>query len=561
MVEALAGYAPVGVGVWAAGAALFVAAAFGSTRDLVLSGLAAASGLVALYVGVRGEIEWTAMAVSWAAFSFTWTIGAIVRLYRAVAARAENRAELFAADREARAREAVANERARLARELHDSVGHALNVIVLHAGGAQRVLEKKPDVAREALDSIEARGTPGAGRHRAHARASCAAPRRGDELRRAAGLGQLDDARRAGARGGPAGRAARRGRRRDAAGEPRPLGLPDRPGGADQHAQARRQGAQRRDDDVGATTVLETRGRGRRPRGGRRAVAPAAAAAWSACASASCSSAASCWSGRGPRAASGCGRGCRMGRWRADVRRSAPAPHGTRPATTEGGSDMSIRILLVDDEQLVRSGLRLILEAEPDLEVVGEAGDGARAWSSTRRLDPDVVLMDIQMPGMNGLEATREIVALGRDDSSRVVILTTFDLDEYVYEALRAGASGFLLKRTPAAGPRRRHPRRGRRRRPARAVVTRRLIGEFARRPAAEREAPPALDDLTAREREVLGLVALGMSNAEIAAKLFLSEGTVKTHVKRIFYKMGLRDRTQAVILAYDVGLVEPKDH
>jgi signal transduction histidine kinase len=156
--EALAGYAPVGVGVWAAGAALFVAAAFGSPRDLVLGGLTAAAGLVALYIGVRGEIAWTAMAVSWAAFSFTWTIGAIVRLYRAVAARAENRAELFAADREARAREAVANERARLARELHDSVGHALNVIVLHAGGAQRVLEKKPALAGEALESIESAG-------------------------------------------------------------------------------------------------------------------------------------------------------------------------------------------------------------------------------------------------------------------------------------------------------------------------------------------------------------------------------------------------------------------
>ncbi len=148
---------------------------------------------------------------------------------------------------------------------------------------------------------------------------------------------------------------------------------------------------------------------------------------------------------------------------------------------------MSIRILLVDDEQLVRAGLRLILDAEPDLEVVGEAGDGREGVDLTRRLDPDVVLMDIQMPGVNGLEATREIVALGRDDSSRVVILTTFDLDEYVYEALRAGASGFLLKRTPAAdlvagvrvvaaGEALLAP-----------SVTRRLIGEFARRPAGER--------------------------------------------------------------------------
>lgn len=220
---------------------------------------------------------------------------------------------------------------------------------------------------------------------------------------------------------------------------------------------------------------------------------------------------------------------------------------------------MTVRLVLADDEQLVRSGLRLILEAEDDIEVVGEAGDGAEAVALTRRLDPDVVLMDVQMPGMNGIEATREIVALGREDSSRVVILTTFDLDEYVWEALRAGASGFLLKRTPAedlvagirvvaAGEALLAP-----------SVTQRLIETFRARP----EAAPArdlseLDDLTGREREVLGLVARGMANGEIAAHLFLSEGTVKTHVKRIFSKLGLHDRTQAVILAYKVGLVRP---
>ena len=220
---------------------------------------------------------------------------------------------------------------------------------------------------------------------------------------------------------------------------------------------------------------------------------------------------------------------------------------------------MTVRLVLADDEQLVRSGLRLILEAEDDIEVVGEAGDGAEAVALTRRLDPDVVLMDVQMPGMNGIEATREIVALWREDSSRVVILTTFDLDEYVWEALRAGASGFLLKRTPAedlvagirvvaAGEALLAP-----------SVTQRLIETFRARP----EAAPArdlseLDDLTGREREVLGLVARGMANGEIAAHLFLSEGTVKTHVKRIFSKLGLHDRTQAVILAYKVGLVRP---
>jgi len=220
---------------------------------------------------------------------------------------------------------------------------------------------------------------------------------------------------------------------------------------------------------------------------------------------------------------------------------------------------MSVRVLLADDEQLVRAGFRLILESEPDIEVVGEAGNGAEAVERTKELDPDVVLMDIQMPEMDGLEATRRIAALGRAESSRVLILTTFEVDEYVYEALRAGASGFLLKRTPAsdlvAG--------------IRVVaggdallapsVTRRLIDQFARRPATGQTNSPSLDEITAREREVLELIARGHSNAEIADLLVLSEGTVKTHIKRIFMKLGLRDRTQAVIFAYDAGLVEPK--
>jgi DNA-binding NarL/FixJ family response regulator len=220
---------------------------------------------------------------------------------------------------------------------------------------------------------------------------------------------------------------------------------------------------------------------------------------------------------------------------------------------------MSIRVVLVDDEQLVRAGFKLILESEDDIEVVCEAGDGEEAVRLVTECDPDVVLMDIQMPGVNGIEATRRIVDLGREGSSRILILTTFDLDEYVYEALRAGASGFLLKRTPAedlvaavrvvaAGEALLAP-----------SVTRRLLDAFARNQPTPPPPAPALDALTDREREVLGLVARGMSNAEIAAHLFLSEGTVKTHVKRIFYKLGLRDRVQAVILAYDAGLVAPQ--
>lgn len=220
---------------------------------------------------------------------------------------------------------------------------------------------------------------------------------------------------------------------------------------------------------------------------------------------------------------------------------------------------MTIRVILADDEQLVRAGFRLILETEAGIEVIGEASDGAEAVELTRKLDPDVILMDVQMPGTNGIEATGKIVGLGREETSRVLILTTFELDEYVYEALRAGASGFLLKRTPAAdlvaairviahGEALLAP-----------SVTRRLIDQFARRPEARSVDTSAVKELTERELEVLGLVARGLSNAEIAQQLVLSEGTVKTHIKRIFMKLDLRDRTQAVIFAYDAGLVTPK--
>ena len=220
---------------------------------------------------------------------------------------------------------------------------------------------------------------------------------------------------------------------------------------------------------------------------------------------------------------------------------------------------MSIRVVLADDEHLVRAGLKLILEAEEDITVVGEASNGDEAVEATRRLDPDVVLMDVQMPVRDGLAATQAIAQLDRPESSRVIILTTFDLDEYVFEALRAGASGFLLKRTPAeelvAG--------------VRAVasggallapsVTRRLIGHFASRLPLGGRNTSSLKVLTEREHEVFELIAQGLSNAEIAERLFLSEGTVKTHVKHVFDKLEARDRTQVVIMAYEMGVVKPR--
>jgi DNA-binding NarL/FixJ family response regulator len=222
---------------------------------------------------------------------------------------------------------------------------------------------------------------------------------------------------------------------------------------------------------------------------------------------------------------------------------------------------MTVRVLLVDDQPLLRTGFKLILEAEPDLTVVGEAGDGAAAVELTRTMLPDVVLMDIRMPGMDGIEATRRIVREGAaTHDPRVLILTTFDLDEYVIEAVRAGASGFLLKDSPpedlvtairivAAGDAIVAP-----------SVTRRLLDKFASRLPAVRESAPApgLETLTEREREVLRHVARGLSNAEIARELVVSETTVKTHVGNVLAKLGLRDRVQAVVYAYESGMSRP---
>lgn len=216
-----------------------------------------------------------------------------------------------------------------------------------------------------------------------------------------------------------------------------------------------------------------------------------------------------------------------------------------------------ITVLVVDDEALVRHGVRLILDAAADIEVVGEAGDGRAAVDLVPRLRPQVVVMDLRMAGLDGIEATRAVVAAA-DGATRVLMLTTFDRDEHLYDAIRAGASGFLLKSSPpeqltaavrvvAAGDSLLAP-----------ALTRRLLERFVDRPLPGRVAEERLTRLTDREREVLTLVGQTMTNVEIAAALFLSEGTVKTHLGRVFTKLGLRDRAQAVALAYETGLVVP---
>jgi DNA-binding NarL/FixJ family response regulator len=218
---------------------------------------------------------------------------------------------------------------------------------------------------------------------------------------------------------------------------------------------------------------------------------------------------------------------------------------------------MTTRVLLVDDQALVRAGLRVILDAEADLEVAGEAEDGLDAVEAAAHLHPDVVVMDVRMPRLDGIEATRRILA-GDPPAPRILVLTTFDVDDYVYEALRAGASGFLLKDAPrqdlvsavrvvAAGDALLAP-----------SVTRRLIREFAARPTRSERPPPVIDALTPREREVLELMAKGMSNGEMADHLFVGEATIKSHVGHVLMKLGLRDRVQAVIFAYESGVVAP---
>ena len=479
-----------------------------------------------------------------------WLAGSAVRDHQLRGDMLEERALRLEHERELSTRVALADERQRIARELHDVVAHSVSVMVVQTGAARTLLTRAPEQATEALLAVERSGREALGELRnllgllTDADAEPA-------LAPQPGLGQLDRlVERVGQAGLPIDL--------QIGGTPRelPPGLDltayrIRARGADQRAQVRRR---RADPGQGGIWRARTEAGSARRRGGNPERWPNGPAGGRARDSWACNSSASrymeaSWKpGSARRVASRCARGCRC------------SPY--EPAAV-------LRVVIADDQALVRAGFRMILEADGGVQVVGEAADGEEAVATVRRLQPDVVLMDVRMPLLDGLEATRRIMADdGASPASRVIMLTTFDVDEYVYTALRVGASGFLLKdvspeqlvaavRLVATGDALLAP-----------SITRRLVERFARRgpwpQGSARGSPesssgaPELSTLTSREREVLVLMARGLSNAELADRLTLSEATVKTHVARILSKLELRDRVQAVVLAYETGVVTP---
>ena len=462
-----------------------------------------------------------------AMFAIGWLVGWALRERTERTEAAEDRAVRAEREREVAARLAVAEERARIARELHDVVAHAVSVIVLQVGAVRHRLPETASADREALRNVEEAGRTALTEMR---RLLNAMRDEGDtaELTPHPGLGDLDrllhDV-------GAAGMTVDL----RVLGDPSPL-----PAGLDLSAyrivqegltnSLKHSGAGRAEVTVAYEhdeLRLEVRDHGSRDGNGS--------------------------GGPGPRAG-------RDRRAREDLRRRDVGRAGSRrrvprarPAAPERGTGMTIRVLVVDDQSMVRAGFRLLLADEPDIEVVAEASNGREAVAHAARLHPDVILMDIRMPELDGLEATRRILAT--DTTARVLVLTTFDLDDYVFEALRAGASGFVLKddppeqllaavRTVAAGEALLSP-----------AVTRRVIRHFAH--ARHQSPPPGVAELTSRELEVFELITRGLSNAEIGAELFISDTTVKTHVTRLLQKLGLRDRAQAIVLAYQTGLFD----
>ena len=458
-----------------------------------------------------------------------WMIGLLVRLQRAYAAGLREQGDRQAREQLAEARRANSEERLRIARELHDVVAHSMSLIAVQAGVANYVVAEHPEEATRALSSIEETSRGALREMRALLGVLRA---EGDEaLVPAPGLADLKGLVDRAAEAGRPGRAGRA--RGPAAAVPwaGPGRVPGGPGGGHQRDQARRH------------RPLPGHRQLRRGRAGpgdhRRRRRPGRPG-----------------SGGGPRPDRDAG--ARRHVRRGAQRRSAPRRRfpGRRPIPADGHRGVSIRVLVADDQALVRGSFRILVDTAPDLTSVGEAASGAEAVELARSEKPDLVLMDIRMPGVDGIEATRQITADPQTSAVRVLILTTFDLDEYVFAALRAGASGFLLKDTPpadllaairvvAAGDALLAP-----------GVTRRLIAEFTRRPEPAQRPAAALEEVTEREREVLTLIGLGLSNTEIAAHLHVSLSTAKTHVGRLLMKLAARDRAQLVIAAYEGGLV-----
>jgi len=474
--------------------------------------------------------------------------GVVVRALRSRLDWLAERAQRLELERDQQASLAAAAERARIAREMHDVVSHNIQVMVTLADAASLAQASDPARAAEAVREVSSTGRQALTdmRRMLGVLRDEPAPAAADGPE--SGAGGNGRARRAGARhrSGRLGAVGRRTLRALERG--RAHRLPRGAGGADQRVEARG-GAH-----FGGGAADLRRSRPRRPRHRRRP-------------------------GPGHRTARAAGRRPRAGRYgrtghvvRGDAA-GRPAPHGGlgsrgRPARLQcAHPPMTIRVVLADDQALLRKGFRMILEAEDDMEIVGEAPDGADAVRLVELYRPDVVLMDVRMPVLDGIEATRAITDSAAGAETRVLILTTFDLDEYAFSALRAGASGFLLKdvppaeliaamRTVARGDAVVSPR-----------ITRRLLEEYAHTlpdlaaHGADGEATgehPALASLTEREREVLLAVADGLSNAEIAERLYVSEATVKSHVGRLLAKLGLRDRVQVVVFAFQSGLVRP---